>query len=116
MKEALNESFKWKRTNVPELDNPLLIVLDYSPADNDPHLLSIAFDFSGGPKCWLTESTVRKIGNKGPDPHSNYRKFVFEKREFHPYSIKSFPPTIFQEIQEFKRVCQGLYEHVIWNE
>ena len=115
MKEALDQSFKWRPTNVPELENPVLIVLDYSPGD-DQRPLSIAFDFSGGAKCWLSETKVRKIGDDGPKPHPDYRKFVFEGREFHPYSIRAFPQAIFAEIQKFQSACRGLYQHADWNE
>ena len=90
-------------------------MLDYSPSDDQPPL-SIAFDFSGGPKCWLSESRVRDIGNEGPKLHAAYRNFVFEGREFHPYSIIAFPQAIFEEIQEFSSACQCLYQHVDWSE
>ena len=113
MTEALNERFRWRRTNVSALENPILVVLDYSPGD-DQRLLSIAFDLSGGPKCWLTESHVREIGGKGPNPHLDYKKFVFEGREFYPYSIVAFPQTIFQEIREFAAACRCLYGHINW--
>ena len=43
----------------------MLIVFDYSPRDN-PNLLSIAFDYSGGAKCWMSEAQVCKIGGEGP--------------------------------------------------
>ena len=115
MKEALDQSFKWRLTNVRELENPVLIVLDYSPGD-DQRPLSIAFDFSGGAKCWLSEAKVRKIGDDGPKPHQDYRSFVFEGRKFHPYSITAFPQTIFQEIREFTSACRHLYQHADWSE
>ena len=113
MKETLDQSFKWKLTNVPELENPVLIVLDYSPSD-DQRPLSIAFDYSGGRKCWLSESKVSKIGDDGPKPYPKYRKFVFEGREFYPYSIVAFPQAIFDEFQEFAAACRCLYQHADW--
>ena len=115
MEDALTQSFNWKLRNVPELENPVLFVFDYSPRDN-PNLLSIAFDYSGGAKCWMSEDQVRKIGNKGPKPHEDYRKFTHDERKFHPYSIQPFPQTVFEEIREFRSACQRLYRHVIWNE
>ena len=114
MKKTLDQHFNWKLTNVLELDQPVLIVLDYSPS-NDGHLLSIAFDSSGGPKCWLTASKVNEIGTKGPNPYEDYRKFVFEGQEFHPYSIQAFPKAIFEEIQQFRRACEVLYQHADWS-
>ena len=114
MEEALNERFNWKLTNVPELEQPVLIVLDYSPSIDKP-LLSIAFDSSSGPKCWLTVSKVILIDRKGPSPHEDYRKFVFGGRKFYPYSITSFPNAIFDDIRQFTRACEVLYQHADWS-
>ena len=115
MKDALAQSFNWQLTNVPELDNPVLIVLYYSPRDM-PYLLSIAFDYSGGPKCWLSESQVRKIGNNAPNPHPDYRTFVCDGHRFYPYSIQAFSQALFEDIHEFTSACQRLYRHVVWRE
>ena len=115
MEGALDQLFRWKPINVPELDSPVLIVLDYSPR-TDQKPLSIAFDFSCGPKCWLSVSKVHEIGGEGPNPHPDYKKFVFEERTFHPYSITAFPRTIFEEIKEFRAACQSLYQHADWSE
>lgn len=115
MTDALTRSFNWTLRNVPELESPVLMVLDYSPRDM-PHLLSIAFDYSGGPKCWLSEPKVQKIGNDGPNPHADYRTFSLDGRTFHPYSIQAFPQAIFDDILEFKSACRSLYRHVVWSE
>ena len=115
MKEALDQRFNCRLVNVPELEQPVLIVLDYSPSD-DQTPLSIAFDFSCDPKCWLTVSKVCKIGDEGPSPHSSYREFDFEGRKFHPYSIEAFPSVIFEEIEEFQSACRCLYQHADWSE
>lgn len=115
MEDALTQFFNWKLANVPELENPVLIVFDYSPGDNSK-LLSIAFDYSGGAKCWMSENQVCKIGDEGPNPHEEYRKFIYGGHEFHPYSIRPFPRTVYEEIQEFRSACQRLYRHVVWNE
>ena len=111
MKEALDHRFNWKLTNVPELENPILAVFDYSPSDRQLPV-SIAFDYSGGPKCWLSESSVREIDNNGPKNHPDYREFVLEGRQFHPYSIQAFPGVIFEDIDQFVRACRRLYHHV----
>ena len=114
MPDALNQYFNWRRTNVPELEQPLLIILDYSPKDDSPPL-SIAFDYSNGPKCWLSESKVRKIGVIGPKPHSKYGQFTFEGRRFYPYSIVALPSNSFKDIQVLMSTCQQLYKHVDWS-
>ena len=115
MKDALTRSFNWKLTNVTELENLVLIVFNYSPRDN-PNLLSIAFDYSGGAKCWMSEAQVCKIGDVGPNPKRDYQEFVHDGREFHPYSIEPLPQTVFEDIQEFRAACQRLYQHVVWSE
>lgn len=112
--EALDRLFKWKLTNVPVLEKPALIVFDYSPTDDRPPL-SIAFDWSGGPKCWLSETQLIKIGDNLPKSHPKYKKFNFEGRDFHPFSIQAFPQAIFGNIEDFTLACQSLYEHVDWS-
>ena len=49
---ALDRRFKWKLTNVPALEKPVLVVCGYSPS-NDAAPLSIAFDSAGRAMCWL---------------------------------------------------------------
>lgn len=114
MTKALDRQFKWARTNVPVLEKPVLIVFDYSPGDDMPPL-SIAFDWSGGPKCWLSETRLKKIGDKGPRFYPKYKTFKREAREFHPFSIQAFPRTTFANIDDFTRACRNLYEHVDWS-
>ena len=114
MKEALDKFFNWRLVNVSELENPVLIVLEYSPNDKQCPL-SIAFDYFGGPKCWLSKSKVMKIGDVGPKSYKEYRKFVFNERKFYPYSIEAFPKNIFEEIEKFKSACRLLYQHIDWS-
>ena len=114
MTKALDRLFKWKLTNVPVLEKPVLIVFDYSPRDDTPPL-SIAFDWAGGSKCWLSEIQLKKIGDNLPKFHSKYKKFTLEGREFHPFSIQAFPKAIFDNIEDFTHACRSLYEHVDWH-
>ena len=114
MENALNDRFNWKLTNVPELETPVLAVYDYSPSDRQ-FPVSIAFDYSGGPKCWLSESSMKKINDDAPRPYPDYRQFVLEGRQFHPYSIQAFPESIFKNINEFVSACRKLYQHVEWS-
>ena len=60
MQEKLNEFAMWSLEQVPVLEDPVLLILDYSPAMDQPPL-SIAFDYGCGPKCWMTASKVNKI-------------------------------------------------------
>ena len=114
MKKELTQRFNWKLTNISELDEPVLIVYDYSPSDQQP-VISIAFDFSGGNKCWITTEKVISINNDGPNSHSDYGMFTFETRHFHPYSIQVSPQEIFQDVSHLTSMCQRLYQHVDWS-
>ena len=113
MRTELDTRFTWCLCQVPELDAPTLIVFDYSPRDRTKPL-SIAFDFAGGPKCWLTARNTRKIEDKRPRPHADYRQFRFRERSFYPYSVAAFPANIFGDIQELTQACARLYRHVDW--
>ena len=74
MQRQLAQSFDWRLENVRELDSPVLMVLDYSPS-NDRAPVSIAFDVSGGPECWLSESTVYDEGWMLPEGSPALRGF-----------------------------------------
>ena len=113
MRDALNQRFNWHLTNVPELENPVLIILDFSP-DETGGLLSVAFDTTAAPKCWMSEANVNLINGIGPKSHSDYKHFVFKERLFHPFSIKPLGTVIFQDIQKLSSVCNRLYRHVNW--
>ncbi len=112
MKKELSRSFRSKLENVPDLDGPVLIVLDYSP-NNDQPPISIAFDYNGGNKCWLSESRVYAQDGLGPNSHAEYREFFFEGRRFYPYSIQAFPKDIFGDIKQFRNACRRLYRHTV---
>ena len=113
MQEKLNEFAKWELAQVPVLENPILLIFDYSPSMGQSPL-SIAFDYGCGPKCWMTASKVRKIGNEAPSCHEDYREFLWEGRQFIPYSIQQLPASIFEDINDLKAACRQLYQHVDW--
>ena len=112
MEKELSRSFKWRLENVPDLDEPVLVVLDYSPSNDQPPI-SIAFDYNGGPKCWLSELQVYERNGHKPNRHPEYREFVFEGRRFYPYSIQAFPKNIFESIEQFTDACRSLYRHAV---
>ena len=113
MEDALNQRFNWRLTNVPELDSPVLIILDYSPGDDDTPL-SIALDFSGGAKCWISEEQVVEIDNKAPAPNSKYKQFEFEGRRFYPFSVQGLGTSLFEDIETLNSICERLYRHIDW--
>ena len=113
MQEKLNDFAKWAFEQVRVLESPVLLILDYSPcADQRP--LSIAFDYGGGAKCWMTAAKVRKIDDDGPNFCGDYKEFAFERQQFMPYSIRQLPGSIFENIDELKAACRRLYRHVVW--
>ncbi|MYH34636.1 MAG: hypothetical protein F4010_02125 [Cenarchaeum sp. SB0669_bin_11] len=114
MEDALNQRFNWRLTNVPELESPILIVLDYSPDDDAPPL-SIALDYADGPKCWMSQDQVIQIDSDGPRRHDDYKQFVFEGRRFYPYSIQNLGMSPFEDIQALTSVWLRLYRHVDWD-
>ena len=114
MTQALNLRFKWRLCNVQTLEKPVLIIFDYSPRDDAPPL-SVAFDWAGRAMCWLSESRLVKIGDNCPRHHPRYKQFVFEGRQFHPFSVAAFPKEIFVSINALILACQSLYDHVDWN-
>ena len=113
MQEKLDEFAKWAFRQVSVLESPVLLIFDYSPGvDYQP--LSIAFDYEGRAKCWMTAAAVRKIEDDGPNFNEGYKEFACEGRRFVPYSIGSLPASIFENIDELKSVCRRLYNHVVW--
>ena len=110
----LNCFCRWKLTNVPELDGAILFLMDYSPNDAQPPL-SVALSYSGGNKCWLSESSLQKINNNVPRPYPNYQQFVFEGRTFYPFSVQLLPHGPFESSEVIKAACQRLYQHVVWS-
>ena len=114
MVQALDERFKWYKGTVPALDEPeLLIVFNFAP-DVDKPLLSIAFDLSGGARCWAS-ARMKKEGDKGPNAHSGYGTFEYEGETFLPYSIVPFPMSIFGDVQQLRAACESLYQYAVFD-
>ena len=112
--EKLDEFCHWCLTQVPVLENPVLLILDYSPSAGE-RPLSIALDYGCGPKCWMTAGNVRNIGTEGPNPHEDYQEFIWKGRQFKPYSIRSLSGSVFHDFDALKAVCRKLYQHVVWD-
>lgn len=113
MREKLDQLFDWTLAQVPVLERPVLLIFDYSPSASE-HPLSIGLDYECGPKCWMTTSRVRNIGNEAPRSHEDYKEFTWAGREFKPYSIQSFSESIFEDVDALCAVCKRLYHHVVW--
>ncbi len=114
MQQEMNQCVNWSLEQIPVLESPVLLILDYSPSASD-RPLSIALDCGCGPKCWMTASEVRKIGDNAPKRHENYKEFTWEGQRFRPYSIQSLPVDVFEDIDALMAVCRRLYNHVVWS-
>ena len=112
VQRALCKNVDWSREQPPEAVPPVLLILNYCPPGRQG-LLSIAFDMTGGPKCWLTASKAREINGAGPRYHPDYRKFEHGGETFHPYSVESFPAEIFASSHALFTACRHLYEHAV---
>ena len=114
MKEKLDEFCHWCFTQIPALEGPILLILDYSPTAGE-RPLSIALDYGGGPKCWMTAEKMREIGGQAPNQHEPYQTFIWKGRQFKPYSIQSLSDSVFRDFEALKAVCRKLYRHVVWD-
>ena len=114
MREKLDQFCHWTFRQIPELEGPVLLILDYSPSAGE-RPLSIALDHGCGPKCWMTAARTRRIGNvRPPRPYEEYKEFVWAGRQFKPYSIKRLSKSIFCDIEALTDVCRRLYRHAVW--
>lgn len=113
IERTLGKVFNVKVTNVPELEHPIAVVLDYSPSDLD-RPLSLAFGLASERKCWLTASKVQQIDGVGPNSHPDYRQFDYAERQFYPYSIEPLPTETFDCVSKLNAICRRLYDHVVW--
>ena len=110
-KEGLKESFAWEYTNISNLDEPVLIIFNYSPP-SESRPFSFAFSLRGNPKCWISHDKVKKVGDKSPNRHQEYRDFDYDGQRFYAYSVQAFENPTFSDIAEFKKVCKRLYAHI----
>lgn len=111
---ALAERRKCYYGNIPALAQPVLVVFDYSPTDNEPPL-SIVFDGGLGPKCWMSERNTKDINGNGPRL-GHYGDYQFEGHQFYGFSIQSFSQSDFDDVNGIERICRRLYSHIIWSD
>lgn len=116
IERLLRDSFNVEVAIVPELEHPVVIVLDYSPTDSE-RPISMAFGLRAEPKCWLTltESEVGKVAGEAPRFHPSYRQFAYRGREFHPYSIQPLDGEVFTSALRFESLCRRMYGHAAWS-
>ena len=110
-KEGLKESFDWEYINIPNLDEPVLIIFNYSPSSKS-RPLSLAFSLKGNAKCWISHDKVKEIGGKSPNRHQEYRDFDCKGQRFYAFSVQPFQNPTFTDIAEFKKACKRLHAHI----
>ena len=110
-KEELNGYFNWKHTNISNLDQPVLIILNYSPS-SESRPFSFAFNLTGQPKCWMSHDKVRKFDGKPPRRYEKYKDFNYKGQRLYAYSVRAFKNSTFSNIAEFKEICDRLYAHM----
>lgn len=110
-REGLNESFDWKYTNVSNLEEPVLMIFNYSPSSELPPF-SFAFSLRGSPKCWISHDKMKKVGNEAPNRYPDYKDFNHNRQKFYAYSVRAFEKATFSDITKFKKVCNRLYVNI----
>ncbi len=112
-KKELDKYFWWEFDNIPNLDQPVLIILNYSPP-NENLPVSFAFNLRSEPKCWMSVSgdKIRQIEGKPPTYWPDYKDFSYRERKFYAYSVEAFEDSVFRNISEFGEVCDRLYAHI----
>ena len=107
----LNEYFDWEYTNIPNLEEPVLIISNYSPSSELPPF-SFAFSLRRSPKCWISHDKVKKVGNEAPNRYPDYKDFNHTGQRFYAYSVRALENSTFTDIAKFKRVCDRLYANI----
>lgn len=111
-KQALADRRKCYYGNIPALPQPVLVIFDYSPTDNEPPL-SIVFDGELGSKCWMSESNVKEINGNGPRL-GHYGDYQFDGHQFYGFSVQPFSQSDFDDVDRIESICRRLYSHIIW--
>lgn len=110
-KKGLNEYFDWEYKNISNQDEPVLIVFNYSPS-SESRPFSFAFNLRRKPKCWISHDKVKEIGDKSPNRRQDYGDFNHKGQNFYAYSVQAFENSTFNNIVEFKKVCNRLYANI----
>ena len=112
-KKELDKCFWWEFDNIPNLNQPVLVIFNYSPP-NENLPISFAFNLRSEPKCWMSVSgdNIRQVEGKSPTYWPDYKDFSYGGRNFYAYSVKAFEDSVFKNISKFREVCERLYAHI----
>lgn len=118
LQPELAKWFQYEICYIDNLDEPVLLILDYSSQNNAPpasFALSLA-DYEEGKfpsKCWITHNKVRPVGNQPnlPKLHDAYKEFSSCGHKFHPFSVQlhDYNP---QKADSIKQLIDSLYCHI----
>ena len=109
-------------SDIPNIDSPLLLILDYSPRDEDLQLVSFAFsllkyykgsdsDFSN--QFWSTRNVQHpeRTHTQTPHAHSAYKKFTYKENDFLPFSA-TLNRYNFLSLEKMKELLCSLYQTI----
>ena len=116
LQPGLDPLFKYEIDYVNNLSEPLLIILDYSPRNDDP-VISFALSLqnyhedSFPPKCWITHKELSSINDECPSFHEEYKKISYQDNQFYPFSVNLSGYTP-KDVTSIKNVINRLYRHI----
>ena len=107
------------KSDIQDIDRPLLLILDYSPKNKCLDLVSFAFslskyyegidhDFEN--RFWATRETLKKETErlKVPTSHPDYTQFEFKDNTFYPFSAQ-LGDYNFCELEKMKELLKRLH-------
>lgn len=116
LQSSLDPLFKYEIDYVNNLSEPLLIILDYSPQNDEP-VASFVLSLQGyhensfPSKCWITRKELLPINNECPRPYGDYKKISYQDNQFYPFSVNLSGYTP-KDVTSIKNVINRLYRHL----
>lgn len=128
LEKTLQDHFALKIINdIPNIDHPLLLILDYSPQNKATSLVSFAFslqkyydgnDEEFSQRFWITERSTRdpdSQNNNTPNYHPDYKEFDHKNYHFYPFSADLDGKYNFLNISNMNSLLKGIYSVIIFN-
>ncbi len=123
LQDTLSNYYKISFTDIANIDDPLLIIHDYSPSDSNLNLVSFTFSlleyYKGrnnifSEKFWVTHSKVKDpTGSNTPNPNPAYKEFVYGNT-FYPFSAKLNNKFNFLDQKSIALLLNSLYSTIDW--
>ena len=122
LEKTLKDNFDIKFIgDIPNITDPLLLILNYSPQNENTKIVSFAFSLSGfyegkdnifNQKFWMTEQKVKNIKDNGPTFCESYKEFDCDGHHFYPFSAQLDNKYNFLELQSMTNLLYNLYQHI----